>query len=46
MFHVEQFDFNTSFHVERKSLKTYYLVGIWLVFTDEKIIFALSPCKF
>lgn len=36
MFHVEQFDFNTSFHVERKSLKTYYLVGFGWFLPMEK----------
>lgn len=45
MFHVEQFDFDTPFHVERKQPKTHCLVGFLAVFTAEKIIFVLSPCK-
>lgn len=45
MFHVEQFGFDTQFHVERKRSKIHCLVGFLAVFTAEKIIFALSPCK-
>lgn len=45
MFHVEQFDFGTPFHVERKQSKTHCLVGFLALFTAEKIIFDLSPCK-
>lgn len=45
MFHVEQFDFDTPFHVERQQPKTHCLVGVLALFTAEKIIFTLSPCK-
>ena len=45
MFHVEQFDFGTLFHVERKQPKIHCLVGFLAVFAAEKIIFGLSPCK-
>lgn len=46
MFHVEQFDFDRPFHVERKHVKTILNSGLLLVFGIEKIIFALCPSDF
>lgn len=46
MFHVEQFDFDRPFHVERKHAKTILNSGFLLDFGGKKIIFDLCPSDF